>query len=311
MTEGYRSTSPPTRQPRVLLLANLSKPAVVAALDELRPWLAQRASIVGEPDLCQWGESNPPADVQADVALVLGGDGTLLAAARHLLDQALPIIGINFGKLGFLAEFNLDDLRTHWPQLVAQQFPHARRVVLDVRLFNRNVGDPWVHRDTAPGQVCRKLALNDAVITAGEPHRLIDMELVADACRGGESATRFAGDGVIIATPSGSTAYNLAAGGPILSPDLDALCVTPICPHSLSFRPIVVRADCGLCLRIDKPNPGTTLVIDGQTNVKLQPGHQVFIQRYQHPLRLVHHPSRSYWQKLAQKLHWAARPRNG
>ncbi|NJL30980.1 MAG: NAD(+)/NADH kinase [Phycisphaerales bacterium] len=298
-------------KPRVLLLANLSKPAVVSALEVLRPWLSTRAEIVGEPDLCQWEADTTPNLPQADAALVLGGDGTLLNAARHLLDQAIPILGINFGKLGFLAEFSLEDVQTYWDRLVANQFPHARRVVLEVRLFDRQVGDPWVHRDTAPGLLCRRLALNDAVITAGEPHRLIDMELIADACRGGESATRFAGDGVIIATPSGSTAYNLAAGGPILSPDLEALCVTPICPHSLSFRPVVVSADCGLCLRVDKPNPGTTLVIDGQTNVKLQPGQQVFIQRYQHPLRLVHHPNRTYWQKLAQKLHWAARPRNG
>jgi NAD+ kinase len=293
-------------RPRVLILANRQKPPVVAALDSFRPWLASHAEIVAEPDIAKLSREAAAALPRADLALVLGGDGTLLAQARNLIDLDLPILGINFGKLGFLAEYSLDDLRRHWGAIAADQVRRTRRVVIEVSVHDREArfGDP-----ASPRPVWESIAVNDAVITAGAPFRMIELELTIDPGPDTDGATTFMGDGVIVATPSGSTAYNLAAGGAIVSPDLDALCLTPICPHTLAFRPIVISATTPLLLRVNRANEGTTLVIDGQLPLNLRAGQQVFIRRHARPLILVHNPDLSYWKMLSKKMHWAARPR--
>jgi NAD+ kinase len=152
------------------------------------------------------------------------------------------------------------------------------------------------------------LAMNDAVITAGPPYRMIEVEIGIDPMSPQTEGTTFSGDGVIVATPSGSTAYNLAAGGPIVSPDVDAFTIVPICPHSLAFRPIVVNSRSIVQLRMHRANEGTTLVIDGQKPVSLSEGQRVYIRRHGKALHLIEHPTRSYWQMISRKLHWAARP---
>jgi len=334
-------------KPRLLLLANMLKPAVAQAMQSLRPWLAQRADLVEVPDAPATAD---PRAVRADVAVVLGGDGTMLTQARRLIDLEIPLVGINFGKLGFLAEFNLAEFQKHFPAIVAGTAPRSRRILLDLKLYDRPVDADWVTppapgiagagsggtnpgagpgaeahgvtpwasetipgAENAPGNIptTHTFALNDIVITAGQPFRMIDMEFVIDPGSGAAGSTAFTGDGVIVSTPGGSTAYNLAAGGPILSPDVDALCITPICPHSLAFRPIVVGAEHVLVLRANRTNAGTTLVIDGQVPVELPAGRQIRVTRHARALTLVHNPERNYWCMLGQKLHWAARPRSG
>jgi len=295
-------------KPRVLILANREKPSVTEALARFRPWLAERSNIVAEPDIARLTRADAKTLPPADFALVLGGDGTLLAQARVTADLAVPIVGVNFGKLGFLAEFSLDDLQRHWDLIASGQARRTHRCLIEVSVFPAGANALGPNADGVR-PTYEAVAVNDAVITAGAPFRMIELELTIGLALNIPSAATFSGDGVIVATPSGSTAYNMGAGGPIVSPDLDALCVTPICPHSLAFRPIVVSASTGVSVRINYANEGTTLVIDGQLPQHVSAGELVVIRRHPCELILVHNPDLSYWKMLAKKMHWAARPR--
>lgn len=307
-----------TRQPDVLLLANIQKPVVAQALSQWRPWLDRHAHVVAEPNIARLNPEQAASLPAFDLAIVLGGDGTLLSMARLILQRQKPILGVNFGKLGFLAEFHLHELQNAWPKLIADlddQQHVVSRVVLDVALFDAPRSGDSDDSLTETTDRCRKLspkyhalAINDAVITAGPPFRMIELDLFVcnPACQGHE--TGLSGDGLILSTPSGSTAYNLSAGGPIVSPDVDAFCLTPICPHSIAFRPLVIDADCQVAIRLKKANPGTTLVLDGQTPIPLGVGQQVIIKRHEHRLKLMTNPATSYLATLGRKLHWAARP---
>jgi len=281
---------------------------VARALNDLRPWLAERSRIVAEPDTLALTRGTACEIPDADLAIVLGGDGTMLAQARHLCDRDTPMLGVNFGKLGFLAEFSPDDLRHHWPAIANGICRTTDRLMMDVRVFDANAADCHVGRLDMDHCKHASVALNDAVITAGAPFRMVEMGLAIEPVEG-SAATQVNGDGVIVSTSTGSTAYNLAAGGPIISPGVDAFCVTPICVHSLAFRSIVVRPDAGICVRLDSANRGTALVIDGQETIKLTAHEQIFVQKHAHPLRLVRNPDFTYWKMLAQKMQWAARPR--
>jgi len=296
-------------KPRVMILANREKQSVNDALTQLRPWLAERAIVVAEPDILELDREDAAALPAAEFAIVLGGDGTLLAQARHLMDTDVAIIGVNFGKLGFLAEFTLDELMDNWGRIVGGTCRTTQRTMLDVRIL----GAEHVQADLTALAACqaqyRVGALNDVVVTAGPPFRMIEMHLMIDPSRSNTNPTIFSGDGVIISTPSGSTAYNLAAGGPIVSPELDALCITPICPHSLAFRPLVIGASSDVFVRVPEPNEGTTLVIDGQSTLRLEPDQTIYIRRHDKLLKLINNPNLSFWKTLAKKLHWAARPR--
>ncbi len=294
--------------PRLIILANTSKPQVTAALRDLRPWLAERGTIVAEPDLDTLSATEKPALPEADLALVLGGDGTMLSQARYIVDYGIPILGVNFGKIGFLAEFDLNALHQHWDTIVAGRCRTTRRLMLEIMVFNTQAADCCVDELDADNCRFRALGLNDAVINAGEPFRMIELEFAVQPTDRNAGTTHFSGDGVIIATPSGSTAHNVSAGGPIISPGIEAMCFTPICPHSLAFRPIIVHADEGVRLRVNRANPGTHLVIDGQVSRKLKSGEQVYIRRHAKPLILIQHPEVDYWHMLAQKMHWAASP---
>jgi len=165
--------------------------------------------------------------------------------------------------------------------------------------------DPCDYASIASRRQSWAFALNDAVISAGPPFHMIELELNAN---GGEGV-RFFGDGVIVATPSGSTAYNVSAGGPILDPGVEALCVTPICPHSLSFRPVVVSSRNHVVIAASKVNPGTTLFCDGQETAKLSRGDRVIVRRSPHDVRLIENPATRQWRNLSEKLNWAATPR--
>ena len=294
-------------RPRLLLLANHQKPQVNTALRSLRPWLEERAEVVAEIDSREMNAQRAEELPKLDLAIVLGGDGTVLAQARALAERPVPLLGVNFGKVGFLAEFSMQELKEQWDLVASGKCPSTRRMMLDVSVYAEGA-TPGGKRKATP--MHEFLAVNDAVITAGPPFRMIDLELIL----GPETnlfTTRFTSDGVIISTPSGSTAYNLAAGGPIVSPQVDAVCITPLCPHSLSFRPIIARADQETRIRLNHANEGTTLVIDGQQSVRMGDGQEVRVRQSKRYLILVHNPSLSYWRLLAKKLRWAARPRRG
>lgn len=301
--------------PRVLLLSNLGKPLVAEALQTFKPWLMQHADIVGEFGTREVNLDLLDALPQPDFAIVLGGDGTLLGQARVLVERGIPILGINFGKLGFLAEFSVEDVQKHWPIIASGKARQTQRILLEVAVYPE--GAPkWgginghdLDKPDMPDPVFTGTALNDAVIVAGPPYRMVEIELIIEPQWSRESATTFTGDGVVVSTPSGSTAYNLSAGGPIISPGIDGMCVAPLNPQSLAFRPIVFSGQCDCWMHLHRANEGTALVLDGQTSTPLQVGQQIQIKKYHKTLSLIHNPELSYWTMLSHKMHWAASPR--
>ncbi|MGH7213611.1 MAG: NAD(+)/NADH kinase [Tepidisphaeraceae bacterium] len=288
---------------RLFIVANLEKSEVGPALERLEPWLAQRVEVVG----VETNDHTDVSELNADAILVLGGDGTLLSTARRLRGRQIPLIGVNFGRLGFLASFTIEQFYDHFDALVAGRLPVSPRLVIEASV----VGADCVCRahDIDTIQSRRRFvatALNDAVITAGPPFRMIELELGAD----GDTLVRYFGDGVIVSTPSGSTAYNVSAGGPIISPNVDAMCITPICPHSLSFRPVVIPSTSAVTIVASRVNAGTTLFCDGQASTNLAAGDRVFIRRSPHDVLLIENPDAREWRTLAEKLHWGVSPRH-
>jgi NAD+ kinase len=283
--------------PRVLLISNTSKPAVVDALARFRPWLADRAQIIAEPGY----EGEQPIEApETDLVIVLGGDGTLLAQARRTVDLGAPIVGVNFGKLGFLAEFSLDELKDDWPRIAAGSCPLSERVMIQATVYDSADADQ---------PAFRSLAMNDCMIAAGHPFRMIRMALAINPQRY-TTTTLFGGDGVIIATPTGSTAYNASAGGPIVAPDVDALIIRPICPQSLAFRSIVTAGNDQIEVKLVAANEGTTLVIDGQRSHPLIAGNLLRVSSYARRVRIVRNHAMGYWKRLAKNMHWAVGPKN-
>ncbi len=280
---------------RVVLIANRDKAGVVDALREFRPWLERRAEIVGEVDD---HDATPLGFDDAQLFIVLGGDGTILAQANRVVDHGAPIVGVNFGKLGFLAEFDLEHLEAAWPIITGDACPISERLMLEVEVAENG------------GEITyRSLALNECAVSAGHPFRMIELELEINNHKHGPGGVLFRGDGVIVSTPSGSTAYNASAGGPIVAPDVDAFVVTPICPQSLSFRPLVVHGEDHVHIRMHAANEGTTLTTDGRDNRVLASGSVVHVFSHDRRLRLVRNPGMAYWMRLREKMQWAAAPR--
>lgn len=287
---------------RLLLIANLSKPRVKPAVDELMPWLAQRVERV-ELDA---EKRLDLSTCDADAILVLGGDGTLLSVARRLKGRQIPMMGVNYGKLGFLASFTPDELPTMFDQFVAGTLPVSQRLMLDISVVAKGVACDVIDDAAVSAKAkFRATVLNDAVIAAGVPFRMIELELGID----GPTGVRYFGDGVIFATASGSTAYNVSAGGPILWPTVDGICITPLCPHSLSFRPVVVGTQSRIIAAMNKVNRGTTLVCDGQDTCDLNPGDVVVVTSSKRTVMLVENPHARQIKTLAEKLYWGWTPR--
>ncbi|HVP73643.1 MAG TPA: NAD(+)/NADH kinase [Phycisphaerales bacterium] len=281
---------PAASKPRVLLIANRSRPEVAAMIDSVDHLVRGHATIAGEIDADDGPLPNHP---QADLAVALGGDGTMLSQARRLAGWRIPLVGVNFGRLGVLAEFDMDSLRRHATVVFGPQPPIHEHLILEVEVL-----------DAQGGVLASEKAINDCVVTAGPPYRMIELEISIN----GNDGPTLTGDGVIVATPIGSTAYNVSAGGPIVQPTLDAIIITPIAAHSLAFRPIVVGTGGGIEVQVVRANAGTTLVIDGQALVPLRKGQRIRVRRDGDRARFVANPSSTYWQILLQKMRWAAPP---
>jgi NAD+ kinase len=287
---------------RVFIVANVSKPSVARALEKWRAWIAERANIVGiETD----GE-HELSKIEADLILVLGGDGTLLSVARRLQGRQIPLMGVNFGRLGFLADFTPDNFQFHFEAYLTEGLPTSSRQMLEASVVAAGVLCPLDEmEEIARHRRFVATALNDAVVTAGPPFRMIELSISA----GAEGGVSYFGDGVIVSTASGSTAYNVSAGGPIINPDVEAFCITPICPHSLSFRPVVVSSKTTVVLIAVRVNEGTTLFCDGQASTRLMAGDKVLVRRADQDVLLVENPDAREWRSLAEKLNWAVGPR--
>jgi len=291
-----------TDKKRIILVTNPQRSRADQVARQLLEWLTPRYQIVAE-------SLSGPLDLTAlplaDFIIVLGGDGTILSTVRALGTEQIPLIGVNIGKLGFLAEFSLEELQEQFHQIASQENPFTRRTMLNCRIIRPDRSDFVT------------TAVNEIVITAGPPFRMIEISLsIAD-----EHLARCAGDGLVVATPTGSTAYNLSAGGPILASTVQAVVITPLAAHSLTFRPIVVNLDKPIVVRSrsihwqsdpdvsDKSKINTAVVvIDGQDNTPLKSEDRVVITRAQQQFLLVQNPLRSQWQLLNTKLNWGTLP---
>ncbi|MBX3438688.1 MAG: NAD(+)/NADH kinase [Planctomycetaceae bacterium] len=230
---------------------------------------------------------------QADVAIVLGGDGAILRACRHFGSRQLPIVGVNLGRLGFLADLSPAELEQNLSLLRDRHF-----TVVEHLMFNCE----HRHED---GTSESYLGLNEVVLSAAGSLTMLDVELSI----GDERVTTYSADGLIISTPVGSTAHSLSAGGPLLRQDLQAFVVTPICPHTLTNRPLVDRADVSYTMRLPQIEPGVHLVIDGQIRQPVRPHDQIVVRRADVKFLLVKLSGHSYYRTLHRKLGWSGQPR--
>ncbi len=232
---------------------------------------------------------------QSDLAIVIGGDGTLLNAARSLVDFHVPILGVNLGRLGFLVDVSPDEIEARLDQILTGRYQEERRSLLHADIVRE--GQPITQAD----------ALNDVVVHKSEMARMIEVEAFLD----GTFITAYRADGLIIASPTGSTAYALSGGGPIIHPSLETVLLVPICPHSLTQRPLLLSAEGVIEIHVNRL--GTTdmqVTCDGQTSLNINPGDTVRIRKKRRKVRLIHPADYDYFEILRAKLHWGIRPEN-
>jgi len=283
---------------RVALFVNRSKPDADRAADRLVPLIQRHGSLWGVIDVPD-GSDGPSETEGVDLTVVLGGDGTLLAAAQVF--GAAPLLGVNLGKLGFMAGFDLDTVCDR----AADLFGGAPLDVHRSSVLRAAISADGTERDAGR-------AVNDFAIAAGPPYRMIVLDLRID----GADGPTIMGDGMILSTPLGSTAYNVAAGGPIVAPSVPSMTLTPIAAHSLSFRPIVLPESITVEVAVERANEnegdhahGTTLVGDGIARRRLREGDRVRFACEPDGVGLVMNPQADYWSTLMRKMNWANNPR--
>lgn len=283
---------------RVGVIAKPHRAEAKVVVRELVAWLRARgcevvldletAALTGEE---QSGLPKEELPSQADLLVVIGGDGTLLSVARLVGPQAVPILGVNLGGLGFLTEITLDELYPVLGVVLQGEYRATPRMLLDVA----------VHRQGE--RIAKHLVLNDAVINKGALSRIVQFEVYIDD----EYVTSYRADGLIVSTPTGSTAYCLSAGGPILLPTMQALVVIPICPHTLTNRPLVLPEGVRVKVILDSENEDVYLTLDGQVGSPLRYQDTVEIRRSQQEITLIGSPQKSFYQILRTKLKWGER----
>jgi NAD+ kinase len=277
------------------LVAKYQEPKAAQVVRWLIPWLKQRGKkVCVENGLARAGAqscSKKELAAKADLIISLGGDGTLLNIAPLVERPEVPILGVNMGSLGFITEVAVDELEAVLTKTLDGDYEVERRMTLEIRVIGKK-------RRTSKFRV-----LNDAVITKGARSRIIDLETYI----GDDYLCTYRADGLIISTPTGSTAYSLAAAGPILEPTLGAIVLAPICPHTLTNRPIVVPSNAAIRVTLRSFGDTVILIPDGQPGVRLNNGDQVEARDYGMPVSLIKIPSRSYYEILREKLKWGER----
>jgi NAD+ kinase len=290
---------------RVFVLGNGTRPGVKEEADQLLPFIRKYVK-VAVFDLEQKADLSR---ARADIALVLGGDGAILRAARQMGYQQTPVLGINLGKLGFLADLTPAQMVDCFPNVVRGHYQVAKHIMFECEIIDppgqsdrKKAGRP------RPGpknnEVRKILGLNEVVLHTGPPYRLMEVDLLVN----GETVSRFAGDGLIVSTPVGSTAHSLSAGGPILGQELAALVITPISPHTLTNRPVVDSADKTYTIDIRRAPGDAALVVDGQEIIPVVTGQQIVLRKAAVAFQLVKVPGHSHYQTLRDKLHWGTPP---
>src|SRR5437667_10203717 len=258
-----------------------------------KPKQPQVARVAGE--LVGWFESKnieaslaPETAAKADLTIVVGGDGTLLAAARLLADRQTPILAINHGGLGFLTEVTLEEMYPAIERVLAGHFITEHRMMMDIEVSRKKK------------RIAAWRALNDAVINKGAISRMIELDAHVD----GQYLSKFRADGLIVATPTGSTAYNLSAGGPIIFPTIGAMIVTPICSHTLTNRPIVLPPEVKIEIMLRSAQDDVQVTVDGQVGLQLEMDDRITADKSNVALKLVAPADKNYFDVLRGKLKW-------
>jgi NAD+ kinase len=279
------------------IFAKPNAPAAIRLVPELLAWLRGRGIAVRLDDVAAGyaGSANglprPQVPDGCDLAIVLGGDGTLLSAARAVAGRTIPVLAVNLGGLGFLTAIPVNDL-----------FPELERALTGVHHLTRR---RLLHVAVLRGDkvVAEYQALNDVVIAKASIARIVDLDVWA----GDSFVCEYKADGLIVSTPTGSTAYSLAAGGPIIFPTVAAVCITPICPHTLTNRPLLIPADLTVRVVSHMKDEDGFLTVDGQVGGALEPGDAVECTASKHEVLLVHPPDKTFFDVLRQKLKWGER----
>ena len=288
---------------RIGIIAKRNKPEAAAVVGNLMEWLRPKkievyiekemeellSSTLSEGYWKSVEREEMPPDVE--MIIVLGGDGTLLSVARQVWNKNIPILGVNLGGLGFLTEITLDELYSVLERVLRDDFEINEREILKAGVIRRGK------------RIAEFIVLNDAVINKGALARIIDLETTIN----GEYLSTFRSDGLIISTPTGSTAYNLSAGGPIVYPSLHTIIITPICPHTLTIRPIIIPDDVKIRALLKSSNEEVTLTLDGQQGFTLKFEDVVEVGKAEGRILLIKSPYRHYFELLREKLKWGER----
>ena len=283
----------------VALIGKYQSPDISGPLLALADFLERRGItvLIEEGTALSLGADGKPASYEtigtrADLAIVLGGDGTMLNAARRLAEYRVPLVGVNQGRLGFMTDIAREDMIAGITALLDGEFSSEQRFLLDIEVLRGG------------SRVLHTLALNDVVVNKGDIGRMIELAVTVD----GEFIYVLRADGIIVATPTGSTAYALSANGPILHPAVPGIALVPLCPHALSNRPITLCDQSQIEITLMPPHDAR-IHFDGQMRFDARAGDCVRVMRSHHAITLLHPPGYSYLAMLREKLHWSSSPR--
>lgn len=288
--------APESTETRIALIGDLTRPDVVHGISQIAPLLRECCEPVtlDHHDLTQLNAES------FDLVMNFGGDGSLLACVRAMGDHQVPVVGVNFGKVGFLASFELPDVLVRLDDILdwlnnSSILPQSLTVMHSMMLKIA------VQRDSG-SEVEWYLALNDAVVSRGSLSRIIELDVQID----GQELSHYRADGLIVSTPAGSTAHALSAGGPVLEPDMQALVIAPICPHSLAVRPLVVSGQRTISITVSHSDGDLGVTFDGQDFVELKPGSVLQVSANRDQAILLSPRTPDFYQRLRNKLFWGA-----
>lgn len=271
-------------RPKAVIIGVPDRQRVQREAARLLPIIALYCDIIAEDYLFEYQFTDP----EIDLVIVLGGDGSILQTARQLAGREIPVLGINCGSLGFLAAISPDEFLEVWPHVCSGNYEVIDHLMLEVQLIRNNE------------VISQQLVLNEVAVLGGPPYQIMGIDLYAD----GTLATRYQCDGLILATPVGSTAHNLSAGGPILRRRIQAVVISPISPHTLTYRPLVDSAETRFELTVTDPGESTSVVVDGRILGQLLPGDRVLVHRAASNFQMIAVPGQNDYHTLREKLGW-------